>query len=103
MGSMTTLQVLGAFKPLGAHSDGLAIATAQELAPGTVAPGATKLVIQVLTQNARYTLDGTTPQAALGFQLKAGDPPVMISYVAGVTVTVIEEAATADLQYQWGE
>jgi len=87
------------FFPLGAHSDGLAISTAQTLMP----PGsASKLLIQALTQNVRYTLDGTTPTSSLGFQLKAGDPPLVLPINAAVTVKVIEEAATADLEYQWG-
>ena len=86
------------FDPIGSHTDGTAISSAATLTP---ADGATKLLIQALDQNVRFTLDGTTPTASTGFQLVAGDPPVMI-WVAGATVKVIEEAATADLQYQWG-
>lgn len=96
-GSIVAIEAL--FTPVGAHQDGTAISSATPL----VAPaGATKLLIQALTQNARYTLDGTTPTASKGFQLKAGDPPVLIPYRAGTTITVIEETATADLQFQWG-
>lgn len=87
------------FKPLGSHSDGGAISTAQTLTPEV---GATKLLIQALTQNVRYTLDGTTPTASKGFQLVAGDPPIIIPINSDVTVKVIEESATADLQYQFG-
>ena len=86
------------FDPIGSHTDGTEISSATTLTP---ADGATKLLIQALDQNVRFTLDGTTPTASTGFQLVAGDPPVMI-WVAGATVKVIEEAATADLQYQWG-
>ncbi|MFN3652351.1 MAG: hypothetical protein ACK47B_22475 [Armatimonadota bacterium] len=85
--------------PVGAHSDGLAISAAQTLAPPA---GASRLLIQALGQNVRYTLDGTTPTASAGFQLRAGDPPVLIPIGSGTVVKVIEEAATADLQYQWG-
>jgi hypothetical protein len=85
--------------PLGAHNDGLAISSAVAL---TVPAGATKLLIQTLTQNVRFTLDGTTPTATKGFQLKATDPPVVIPISTGVAVKVIQEAATADLQYQFG-
>ena len=56
-----------------------------------------------LGQNVRYTLDGTTPTASKGFLLKAGDPPVIIPITSGMLVKVIEEAASADLQYQWGK
>ena len=87
------------FRPLGSHSDGATISTAVTL---TIPSGAQKLLIQALTQNVRLTLDGTAPEIAKGFQLKAGDPPIMIPISTGVTVKVIQEAATADLQYQFG-
>lgn len=90
---------MGVFNPLGAHNDGLAISAAATLTP---AAGATKLLIQALDQNVRYTLDGTTPTATKGFQLKAGDPPIIVPVDADTTVKLIEEAATADVQYQWG-
>jgi hypothetical protein len=90
-------------KPRGAHQDSLDISSAVALDPADdSADGATKVLVQALAQNVRYTLDGSTPTAAVGFQLKAGDPPVIILLEDGVTVTIIEEAATADMQYQWG-
>ncbi len=85
--------------PIGAHNDGLDISSAVAL---NIPSGATKLLIQALTQNVRFTVDGTTPTASKGFQLKAGDPPVVIPISSGTSVKVIEEAATADLQYQFG-
>ena len=87
------------FTPIGSHYDGTAISSEVTLTPPD---GAYKLMIQALGQNVRLTLDGTTPTSSKGFQLKAGDPAVMI-WVAGSTVKVIEEAATADIQYQWGK
>lgn len=90
------------FVRLGAHvsvTDN-SLNSVATLAPAT---GATKLLIQALTQNVRYTLDGTTPSATVGFQLKAGDPPLLIPLSAGVTVKVIEETASAVIQYQWGK
>lgn len=87
------------FDPIGSHSDGTAINTAVVLTPPT---GAKKLLIQALTQNIRYTLDGTTPTASKGFQIKSEDPPIVIPVGPNTTITVIEEAATADMQYQWG-
>lgn len=85
-------------EPVGAHNSGLSIATAQTIARPT---GATKLLIQALTQNVRYTLDGTVPTTSVGFQLKAGDPPVIIPLGTRTIIKVIQEAATAALQYQF--
>lgn len=80
------------------HKSGTVISGATTLTPPT---GATHLLIQALTQNVRYTLDGTAPTASLGFQLRAGDPPVIIPIGAGIVVKVIQELATASLQHQW--
>lgn len=88
------------FSPLGAHSAGLNISTAQTLPRPA---GATLLLLQALTQNARLTLDGTAPSATVGFQIKAGDPPVLIPVAASALVKVIQETATCSLQYQWGQ
>lgn len=88
------------FNPLGSHSDGADVSTAVAL---TIPAGAKKLMIQTHTQSVRFTLDGTTPEAAKGFQLKAGDPAIIIPLGNRSVVTVIQEAATADLQYQFGE
>jgi hypothetical protein len=87
------------FEPVGAHVDGPDISSATTLTPPA---GATKLLVQALTQNVRFTLNGTAPEAAKGFQLKAGDPPLLLPLGNGTVLKVIEEAATADLQYQWG-
>ena len=83
----------------GAHVDGTAISSAVTLTPPAAA---TKLMIQALDQSVRYTLDGTVPTASKGFQLFAGDPPVIIPVGNDMVIKVIEEAATADIQYQWG-
>jgi hypothetical protein len=84
--------------PIGAHNDGLNIAAASTLTPPT---GATKILIQATSQNVRLTLDGSDPTASKGFQIVASDPPVMIPVGQGTVIKVIQEAATADLQYQW--
>jgi hypothetical protein len=90
----------GAFNPIGAHSSGTTISAATTLTP---AEGATKLLIQALTKNVRFTLDGTAPEAAKGFQIAADDAPFIIPIGEDTVVKVIQEAATASLQYQWGE
>lgn len=87
------------FQPAGNHSDGLIISSATTISNPN---GGTKLLIQAITQNVRFTLDGSSPSATKGFQLRAGDPPVVIPVSSTTVVTVIEETATADLQYQWG-
>jgi len=87
------------FEPVGSHVAGPTISSATTL---TVPAGATKIMIQAITKNVRFTLDGTAPEAAKGFQLFAGDPPLVIPLGSGTVLKVIEEAATADLQYQFG-
>jgi hypothetical protein len=87
------------FDPRGQHSGGLDISAAQTL---TQPNGATWLLVQALTQNVRLTLDGTLPSGSVGFQIKAGDPPVLIPVTHNTIVRVVQEAATASLQFQWG-
>lgn len=88
------------FNPVGAHSSGLTISSATTI---TIPDAASKWMVQALAQNVRYTLDGTAPEAAKGFQLKAGDPPVIIPLGNATVIKAIQEAATASLQYQFGE
>jgi hypothetical protein len=85
------------YAPVGAHVSGANIAAATALVKPA---GASQILIQALTQNVRFTLDGSDPTAAVGFQLLAGSAPVIIS-VPGVSIKVIQEAAAASLQYQW--
>jgi len=86
------------FDPLGSHVDGTVISSATTLTPPAAA---TKLLIQAMAQNIRITFDGTTPTATTGFQLKAEDPMLLIPLGDAMVIKVIEEAATADIQYQW--
>lgn len=90
---------LAAFRPVGEHLNDTDVSSATALTPPATAD---KLLIQALAQNVRLTLGGTTPTAALGFQLKAGDPPVLIHIGEGVEVSVIEETSGGIVQYQWG-
>ena len=103
VGAGTASSIIGAvdmtFTPVGAHNDGLNISSAATIAtPAT----ATKWMVQAITQNARFTLDGTVPTATCGFQLYASDPPLVIPISATTTIKVIQEAATCDLQYIFG-
>lgn len=89
------------FIPLGAHDDGRVISSAVDLT--VLAPsGANLLLISTRTQNVRFTLDGSAPTATKGHTLFASDPPLLVPLMPGMTLTVIEEAATADLQLQFG-
>ena len=60
------------------------------------------ILLQAVTQNIRFTLDGTVPTATRGFQLKAGDPPLYIGLDTGITLKFIREAAGAVLEYEYG-
>ena len=89
------------FTPIGSHTSQNNLSTARTLTPPN--PLATKLLVQCITQNVRYTLDGSTPTATTGFRLVAGDSPYIIPVAEGNTVKFIEETATAVLQSQWGK
>lgn len=63
------------------------------------------LLVACTGQNVRYTLaNGSTPAAARGFPITAGNDPILIP-VEGPDVTprFIEETAGATLEYQWCE
>lgn len=93
---------LSAFAPIGAHTSNSSLGSVVNLSNG-IPSGADQLLIQALTQNVRFTLDGTDPTASLGFQLKAGDPPMIIPIGAtGQIIKVIQETAGAVIQFQWG-
>lgn len=95
------VEKLGVATPLGAHSSRNDLATVRTL---TLESGADGVWLQAITQNVRITITpsatGTAATATLGFQLKAGDPPVLVDVPSGVVVKAIEEAATAVLQQQ---
>ena len=88
------------FEPVGSHDSDDDISSAATL---TKAEGATKIMIQAITQNARITFDGSTPTTSHGFQIVAGNPPIWFPVMVGYNVKAIEEAATCELQYQWGK
>ncbi len=98
------------FTPVGGHfplvtGTPVDISTARTIMPAdfTVDTQADKILMQTTTQNIRYTLvTGTAPTASHGFQLKSTDPPVLIMITPGVILTVIEEAASAVFNFQFG-
>lgn len=88
--------VIQALSPKGSHTVDATISSATAIAVA----GADAVLIQATGQNIRFTLDGTTPEAAVGFVLYAGGDPVLVDLSQGITLTVIEESATATLHYQ---
>lgn len=90
-------EAIGALIPNGSHGSNASLSSAATI---SIAAGSDAIAVQAFTQNVRYTLDSTTPTASTGFQLKAGDPPVLIDTPSGVTLKVIEETASASVQYQ---
>lgn len=91
-----TLVVDSGFSPTGSHVSQSVSGVYSPTTPGD----ATKVLVQAITQNIRFTLDGTTPTSSVGFRITAGDPPMVIP-VSG-SVKFIEEIAGAVLQLQWG-
>lgn len=91
------------FNPLGAHTQNSSLSSAVTLESILARPtGATKVLMQAQTQNVRFVLDGSTPTASKGFQLKAGDPPMVVPVPKTATIKLIEETTTAVIDFQWG-
>lgn len=84
-----------AYAVVGAHASGTDISSAVVL---TKPAGATAIIIQALTKNIRFRLDGVNPTAAAGFQIQADTSPLFLA-VPGADVRVIQEAATASMHY----
>ena len=82
---------------IGAHTQNATLSSAVTLTPPA---GANVLNIQPLTNNIRVTLDGTTPTASLGMQLASGTV-YLIDVGQDYVVQVIEETASASIEYQW--
>lgn len=61
-----------------------------------------EVLVQAITQNIRYTLDGTNPTAASGYRLTAGNDPLLIP-ATGVTLKFISETVGAILQIEYGK
>lgn len=58
--------------------------------------GANGMLIQAIGQNVRITLDGSAPTTSHGYQIRAGDPAVvLLMQPNSPTLQAIQEAATA--------
>jgi hypothetical protein len=87
-------------RPISTHTRMTAVASSTTL---TAPTGATKLLIQATGSiDIRYTMDGATaPTNASGFVIVHDDPPIAIPVVDGVQISMVQEAASATVDYQW--
>lgn len=60
------------------------------------------VAVQATVQNIRYTTNGTNPTAASGFQMVAGNPPILIEITQTTVLKFIAETAGAILQLEAG-
>lgn len=90
------------YNPMDQHTQNTSLATAQTIARLNVVPPISKIIIQAIDQNIRYTLDGSAPTVSFGFRLTAGNDPITLGIGPNTTLQFIEETATAVLTYQWG-
>jgi hypothetical protein len=66
-------------------------------------PDATCVLIQATGDDVRFTLDGTTPSAIVGFRLFADGFPLFIEITEGMILQFFGENANSVIQYQFGE
>ena len=87
------------FVPLGAH-------TSTALGAGVVTPTvplrANAVMLQSGVEATRYTLNGTTPSASVGFVLAADAVPIVIPLKRGTVLKYIRAASGAVLEQQFG-
>lgn len=91
------------FNPVGAHQQRADLTVARTFDRPNVTPPAYALIVFALTQSVRYTLDGSAPTPTIGFRITAGNDPIVITFGPNTTIRMVEEAATAVLDYQWGQ
>jgi len=102
-GGPDTRVELAPYNPLGTTLTRTDLTVARTLVRPNTNPTPTKLMVQAFAQNIRYTIDGSAPTPAFGFRLTATNDPTMITIGPDTLVQVIEEAATAELIYCWGQ
>ena len=94
---------LTVFQPLGTTRQRADMVALQTMGRPNTSPTPTKVLLQALDQNVRFTVDGSAPTPTFGFRLTAGDAAIIITYHQSTVIQVIEEAATATLVYCWGK
>lgn len=98
--SETIIALPALYKPDGSHQRLIGLSAVKTI---TFAPGQHSIILQALSQNVRITTDGSTPTPSgndTGFSLRAGDPPVRFDFAPGTVLKLIQEAASAVVQYQ---
>jgi hypothetical protein len=89
-----------ALRPVQDHVSNGSLSAAVSIA---VPESATLLLIQAISKNVRVTIDAsTTATATVGFQVTAGTAQYF-PVGATTSVSVIEESASATIQYQFFE
>lgn len=89
---------IAAFNPIGDHA-GTAVSGTATL---TKASGAKDLLIQCVSGTARWNYGTANPGTATGFQIRGGDPAVLVPLSFGTAIKVCPESGTVSIQYQWG-
>jgi hypothetical protein len=90
-----------AIAPINAHITNSSLSSAVSL----VQPNsASRILLQAFSQNVRFLFTENTsnvvPTSSVGFRLLAGER-IDLSVPAGTILKVIEETASASIQYQW--
>lgn len=83
---------------IGNHVTNASLTSATNI---TVPNNANGILIQSITQNVRVKFGGNPATASEGFQIKAGDPTVLMPVPPGGTISIIQETATASVGYQF--
>jgi hypothetical protein len=90
-----------AIAPVGAHTTNSSLSSVVTL---TQPLGASRILLQAFAQNVRFlfteTTNTTVPTASVGFRLLAGER-IDLSVPTGTLLKVVEETASASIQYQW--
>lgn len=85
--------------PIGSHVQRSDLAAAKDVA---VPARASHVLVSTTTESIRLTFDGSTaPTAAKGIHVGAGAAPLLLPVEANGTIKMIEEGATAVVDYQF--
>lgn len=85
------------YVPIDEHAQLTGLSSAKGIGVPLSASG---VIIQALGQNVRLKMSGT-PTSSSGFQIRAGDPPVLIPLQSQRSIQVIQELASATVEYQF--
>ena len=83
----------------GSHGSNASLSTVVTI---SIPADAVLVCLQAQTSNVRFTLDGTNPVASTtGFVVAAGADPLFMPINAGMTLKLIQDAASARVQFQF--